>query len=92
MTLHVEICDVVLHVFLTSTDLCAFLVSVVVHFFQHLFSCEHGTHCISPSRLRHKSTLHIGHVCCVLFLCVSAELDRCSVEKQHRESESHFLG
>ena len=28
----------------TSTDLCTFLVSVVVHFFQHLFSCEHGTH------------------------------------------------
>ena len=58
----------VLHVFVTSTDLCTFLVSVVVHFFQHLFSCEHGTHCISPSRLRHKSTLYIKHICCVLFL------------------------
>ena len=58
----------VLHVFLTCTDLCAFLLSVVVHFFQHLFSCEHGTHCLSPSRLRHNSTLYIGHNCCVLFL------------------------
>ena len=38
------------------------LVSVVEHFFQHLFSCEHDTHCISPSRLRHKSTLYIGHM------------------------------
>ena len=45
----------VLHVFLTSTDLCAFLVSGVVHFFQHLFSCGHGTHCISLSRLDTKA-------------------------------------
>ena len=57
----------VLHVFLTSTDLCTYLISAVVHFFQHLFSCEHGTHCVSPSRLRHKSTLNI---CCVLFLII----------------------
>ena len=62
-----------LNVFLTSTDLYTFLVSAVVHFFQHLFSCEHRTHCISPSRLGHKSTLYIGHICCVLFLIMVAE-------------------
>ena len=39
----------------------------VVHFLQHLFSREHGIHCISPSRLRHKNTLYVGHNCCVLF-------------------------
>ena len=38
-----QICCV-LHVIQTSSDLRTFPVSVVVHFFQHLFSCEHGTH------------------------------------------------
>ena len=32
-----------------------------------------GTHCISPSRLRYKSTLYIGHICCVLLLIIVAE-------------------
>ena len=36
------------------------------------FSCEHGTHCTSPSRLRRKSTLYIGHICCVLFFFIFA--------------------